>query len=147
MRANLPKIIRDLNSFVSRFSRRYLAAEPSMSLALLAPFSTSVEMTERSHEVQRSQTRRVVWPLTLRVGIKLFRNRWQRDPFDCPSGQAVASLLSPTRPPLKQAERHLTCFARCTGLSPTYEFENDLIAGDNDAGDEHIGVRSSRKDI
>lgn len=41
------KIIRDLNSLVSRLSRRYLVAEPSMSLPPLAPFSTSVEMTDQ----------------------------------------------------------------------------------------------------
>src|SRR5207244_10396229 len=41
----------------------------------------------------------------------------------------------------------MTCFAWCTGLSPIYEFENYLFAGGNDAGDEHIGVRSSWKDI
>ncbi len=40
-----PKIIRDLNSFVSRLSHRYLAAEPSMSLVPLAPLSTSLGMT------------------------------------------------------------------------------------------------------
>ena len=40
-----PKIIRDLNSFVSRLSRRYLAAQLSMSLVPVAPFSTPLGMT------------------------------------------------------------------------------------------------------
>ncbi len=39
------KKIRDLNSFVSRLSRCYLAAQLSMSLVPVAPFSTPLGMT------------------------------------------------------------------------------------------------------
>ena len=58
-----------------------------------------------------------------------------------------ARLRRLTQAPLQQAGRHLTCFAWCTGLSPMYEFENDLFAGGTQFRAEWDGVRSGWKDI
>ena len=65
------------------------------------------------------------------------------------AGVGVRAIPEPPLQPHGQVRLPLQqcCIADCSGLSPMYESKNDLFAGGNDAGDEHIGVRSSWKDI